>query len=237
MKHILLLIGLLYFIQATAGDQFEKKERSTTFEVMFGLGTYNMKDLKALNAYTMRFLPFESKVVADFPPTLFLRTQYLFQGEKFAIGPSLSFYSTGSRISSADYSGEYYNDMTISAISPGIIEQIRITEIDKLKCNFQVNMGLIWSRLKIEESLEIENQEEQSGNEKLTGFNFYIEPGFTIEYALNKMALGFLLSYQLQALGPGFYVDKINQQVHNPGTGEPMKPNWSGVRLGLYCAF
>ena len=92
---------------------------SQSLDAGFQLGTgfYSMSGLKSINNEVVRSLQFDSEIVSDFPPYFAYRPFILFNFGSYKFGIRYTFNSTGSRVSSKDYSGEYRFDMKIRSPS------------------------------------------------------------------------------------------------------------------------
>jgi len=62
MKKTIILISVLILVYSKTGAQ------TTGFDLMAGTGTYTMSGLKDLNWIVRDGIPFDTKIVADFPP-------------------------------------------------------------------------------------------------------------------------------------------------------------------------
>jgi hypothetical protein len=103
----------------------EAVAQNVSAEFQAGTGTYTMNDLKDFNRVIKEDIPFDTKIVSDFPPFLNYAACFKLQVNNANLGLVYSFQTTGSRISGQDYSGEYYFDMTINGHAPGVSHQIQ----------------------------------------------------------------------------------------------------------------
>lgn len=236
MKYIISVFILLHCTILTFAQKVDMQDYS--IEIMLGGGSFQMNGLKEMNTFIQKSLPYRTQLVADFPSTLFYRAQAIRLDNSFHIGPSFSFFTTGSRLSSADYSGEFKNDLTVNAFVPGIIGSVRINNHKFYKLYFRPTVGTLITKLKVEESLVLFNKTVIDNSQNLTGLNFYFEPAITLQCInIGNIHIGTTVAYGIQALGPGFYDKKFSRKIKNPATGDDFKPNWTGIRLALSILF
>lgn len=190
------------------------------FGIQLGIGTYSMTKLKELNTSVFESLPFKAKIVSNYPPYFYYKPAFLFSFKRANIGLQAAYYSTGSRISSKDYSGEYLFDSKVSCIAPGVYADLYLFSLFK-ECRVAVfsEGGIIYSKLGLKESLIVDNQEiiNKSFQDKFK--EYYVEPGLKFAYkAYPSVILELNMSYFVQFTGDGLV-------SHGP--------DWRGLRLGL----
>ena len=93
------------------------KAQDIKFCFQTGYGFYNMSSLKR----NTRYLPFDTKTVSNYPAYQYYKPMIKLVTRNFEFGVVYLFQTTGSRISSKDYSGEYRYDTKINSNSPGVI--------------------------------------------------------------------------------------------------------------------
>lgn len=190
------------------------------FGVQFGIGTYSMTKLKDLNTTVLESLPFEAKIVSNYPPYFYYKPAFLFSFYRMNLGLKATYYSTGSRISSKDYSGEYRFDSKVSCLVPGVYADFYLFRLFK-ECRVAAfsEGGIIFSKLGFTESLVVDNQEiiNKSFDDKFK--EYYVEPGLKFEFqTYPSVMLELNMSYFVQFTGEGL----VSQG-----------PDWRGLRLGL----
>ena len=126
MKRIIICLAALLLL-----FNMDALSQGVIAELQAGTGTYSMRDLKGLNRYIKNRLPFDTKIVADFPPFLNYSAILKFRIKNAYLGIIQSYQTTGSRISGRDYSGEYAFDITLNAYSPGIYSEFKINTVKK----------------------------------------------------------------------------------------------------------
>jgi len=189
-----------------------------------GMGFYSMGDLKALNQELQQQIPFETRIVTDFPPYFQFGGQVAFKVYPiYRIGLKYMFSTTGSRISSADYSGEYYFDNVINGHTIGLINSFRLYTFKTIELDFQVNLGVIFSTIKMEEFLNVFDTT-VSGNSRFTSTGFFAEPVLQATYQWNVLKMGVFMGYLLNRGG------KITT---SDGAKTSSYADWSGFRFGI----
>jgi hypothetical protein len=221
-----LLIAILFSICSLSYSQ------NLGLGIHSGIGFYNMNDLKNLNSAVFKSLPFQAKVISDFPPFFYYKPALFMSFNKFSFGFQATFYSTGSRISSKDYSGDYLFDTKITSIAPSAyIDFLQFTFLKNYKLALFSEGGFLFSSLDLKEHLTISDQNITNSSYSLKSKNYYIEPGIKFRYDLYKsISLDLNASYFFQFGKEVFESDKgalVNDE--NKAIG----PDWSGLRFGI----
>ena len=197
-----------------------------------GIGFYNMKDLKKLNLSVFESLPFQASIVADYPPYFYYKPGILLSYNKFRMGLQTAFYSTGTRISSKDYSGEYLFDVKTSCIAPGaFIDILLYTFHDKYKLSLFSEGGVVFSGLDLQENLNVGDLEVSNTSYSFKSLNYFFEPGVKLRRSIFN-----LVSLELNA-GYLFQFGKNplkSDQGDILGIGNTaIRPGWNGLRFGI----
>ena len=195
-----------------------------------GIGTYIMSDLKNLNNKISKGTSFETKTVSDFPPYWYYRPSLILKGTNFGFGLCYNFESTGSRISSKDYSGEYRFDMKINANTPCIYAEYDIPLFNNFKVGFYSLAGLVFTNLTMNEYLRVNDSTLTNSTYKFDVFNEILEPGIEINYKIMFIGLKLNVGYLFQAKDDAFSNDQTGNSNINLNT---VKSNWNGYRIGL----
>jgi hypothetical protein len=193
-----------------------------------GMGFYSMEDLKKINTEVQQQQPFETRIITDFPPWFNFGGQVTVRAFPiYRIGVKYVFSSTGSRISSADYSGEYYFDDVVNGHTLGLINSFRIFRYKDLELDIQINLGAIFSSIKTEESITVYDT-------TLTGKSRFNSTGFFAEPLLQG-------TYQWKVLKMGIFLGYLHNQGGRIKTQDGGKTstytNWSGFRFGVVFGF
>jgi hypothetical protein len=225
MKQIAQIAILLLVISLQA--------KSQEYHLMFqtGMGNYSMSDLKGLNQINLKRLPFEAKIVSDFPPYWTYRPAVLVKFNRISLGASLSYQSTGSRISVKDYSGEYRFDMNVNAISPGIYAEVEVLKIKTLQLSFYTSVEKSTTRLSTDEYFNVADSLLINEKFDLKAKSFSLEPGICVSYPILFFTFGMNVGYSLPLGTKAFYLsDSKDKTMSNTETGKPVNPKWEGLR-------
>lgn len=184
-----------------------------------GVGTYSMKNLKLVNNSASTAVPFETKLVDDFPPYFYFRPSVTLKFNSHNIGLVYNMQSSGARITSKDYSGEYVLDMKVKSNSIGILNEFD-TNKGKSILSFYTIAGMNFSEINLVENLTVFDQKAPSEEVNLPSNSYFIEAGIKPKFTFNKLALGLNLGY--------------NYQFKNK---KELTPEWNGVRVGLFINY
>lgn len=226
MNKLFFLFTLFVYINCTLA------KAQVEFGMESGIGSYNMKDLKELNNSILNDMPFDVKVVNDFPAFFYYRPSVFYGTHGYKFGLSLSWQSTGSRISGKDYTGEYKFDMNVKSYMPELFVSLPIIS-RKIECSLQGTVGISNSNLEIKEYFMVYDTLLTNTSYKFKGHNVALEPGFRIKYPIKKLTAGFYLGYQIMLYSQTFYIDNPRNKLQNEKTKNDIKPNWSGFRMGI----
>lgn len=201
-----------------------------------GLGVYNMEDLKDLTSEIYSSLPFEAKVVSNYPSFIYYKPGLYRSLNKFNLGVQVSFNSTGSRISSKDYSGEYKFDTKINGIAPSVyVDYTLYSFSEKFMIQLTFEGGIIFSEISFAEDLFINDQQILNKSYSYKVQNYFFEPGFKIDYQLYEFfSIGLTGNYLSQFGNNVFESDDNGNLYHGENI---LGPDWSGLRIGLSIMF
>jgi hypothetical protein len=204
------------------------------FGFQTGIGTYFMKGLRDINNSVTRGLPFDTKLIADFPAYFYYRPSMIIRFNNFSFGLIYSFQSTGSRISAKDYSGEYRFDMKVNSNTPGIYCEFKLSTEDKFNFNIYSIIGPSYSNLEIKEYFNIGDTVLTNSKYKFKAQNYYFEPGINFQVPVKAFSFGLTFGYLIQFGNQAFYTgnDKKNILI-NTKSQVSVKPDWNGIRVGL----
>lgn len=230
IKRILLsLLLLISFVNVNSQD-FMPGIRS-------GIGTYTMKDLKTLNNRISGSLPFDCKLVADFPPYFYYSPTILLGFHNFRVGLIYSFQSTGSRISAKDYSGEYLFDMKIKSGNPGIYIEYKLSSQGKFDIFLYSLAGPSFSKLEIRELFTVSDTTLANHDYKFKAQNYFIEPGVNFQVPVQAFTFRIDLGYLLQFGKKPLTGQNKSDMLYDPVKQVPVKCDWTGFRAGLSVFF
>jgi hypothetical protein len=213
---------------------YSSNSQGIVLEYQVGIRTYSMKDLKNFNNSIQTGLPFDSKIVSDFPPYLYFRPSISYNIKRIKFGLMLSFQSTGSKISSKDYSGNYFFKMKIKSIQYGFQINGTILKNEKLNISLSGLTGPIHSTLRIEEYLNVNDRKLIDDKYLFNSNNWFIEGGVITTKNINKnINFSAIISYHFQIGKQSFYHEQKEIILYDPITNIPIQPNWNGLVLGM----
>lgn len=188
-----------------------------------GFAGCNMSELKDLNQNIMDQLPFESKVVSDFPAWFIYRASVVASTkEKYKIGIVYTHSSTGSRVSSADYSGEYRFDIALTGNSVGLLLGYEVFSHKQLDIRFNAIIGGILSTCSLNEYIQLYGGE-ASDDYSMKSLSFYLNPEVAINYRIGRFAAGIFGGFQYDTKG----------HLILSGQKTSTSTNWTGFKAGI----
>lgn len=203
--------------------------------VQTGCGFYNMGTMSSVTNDLLHQLPFEAKILSNYPPYYYYQPMIKLSFKNFDFGFVYTFQTTGSVISSKDYSGEYRLDSKINGYSPGIILSSIINDYESFKVGLFLQSGMNFSKLKMNEYLQVDTMVNRS-NIKFRANSFYFEPGMYLAYTKNNISFELNIGY--------FKEIRIGDYEMEKGSGRiVVKKNfydsdvWDGFRLGVTFSY
>ena len=226
MKYFILLLFVLFGSQSWS--------QSYKFGMQWGIGSYSMSDLKTINDLATPNIPFDTKIVSNFPLFFYYRPTFLMVFDDYSVGLVNTFQSTGSRISAKDYSGEYRFDMKVNSNCPGIYFERNISSYNNVQVLFYTILGCSFSKLTINEYYNVFDSTITNDNIKFKSLNFYCEPGINLKYPMKPFCIGLNSGYFVSFGKQAFYTDNNKDHIlSNSRSNKPITPDWNGFRLGL----
>ena len=203
-----------------------------------GLGTYSMNALKNINDQVLESLPFDSKVVDNFPGYLYFRPSVSLVFAGYSIGLIYTFQSTGSRISAKDFSGEYSFDTKVHSSAPGIYGDLKIFSKKKNTLCINSAAGILFYKLNTHESLTLQSSQVQNQVIDFKAQNFFMEPGLSYYYSMGSFCLGLNAGYFITIGNQAFYYGDINKtKLHDYKNQQDVKPDWNGIRAAFSISY
>jgi hypothetical protein len=182
-----------------------------------------MSDLKAMNDEVISQIPFEVKLVEDFPAWFVYRAgMAIVLNEKFKVGVVYNHSSTGSRLSYADYSGEYHFDITTQGNSIGLLLGYNVFQYKNIDIQFDATIGAMLSTCNFSENLNV-YAIQQSDNLSMKSASFVAMPELSVNYWFGLFGAGLFGAYQYDVGG----------QLNLSGQKSTTTTNWSGFRGGV----
>jgi len=200
-----------------------------------GRGSYTMKEMKDVNNLMISEIPFDSKIVTDFPSNYYIQPSISLDYQKFSLGIIYAYNSTGSRISSIDYSGEYRYDLQLSSNSPALQIEYYIYK-KKFEMSFYTNLGLVYTKLTMHELLTVYDTNLDNSKNEFLSINSNLEPGFHFSRNIGVCNIGINVGYSINYYKQGFYL-KDNKKIPLMNGNDQVKPDWSGLRYGIFLKY
>lgn len=201
-----------------------------------GLGSYKMDELKWFTSSIYKSLPFQAKIISNYPSYIYYKPSIVLSYNNLSLGFQIAQYSTGSRISSKDYSGEYLFDTKINGTALGYyIDFGGFSVFKKFKISPFLESGIIFSEFKLKEYFTLNSVEITNSTFKLKSKNYYSSVGFKIEYTISKLFCAEINS------GYSVQYGKINLKTDQGGSihgnhGD-IQPSWEGLQTGFALFF
>jgi hypothetical protein len=204
----------------------------------YGFEGNSMLELHNINSGIMPTIPFDTKVVSDFPGYWYYQPSLKIAFKKFGVGLNYSSNSTGSRISGKDYSGEFRFDMRLRKNSPGVFIEYYPYSVSGFRLCIEGNGGLMFSSLHLEQNLIVNSTTLLNDSYDFKAKNYFFQPGLKAIYRLNSFEFEFTAAYLLQ-FGDGTFYNESDRKLtlNNSTTGAPVKPEWTGFKVGAGINF
>ena len=200
--------------------------KAQTVELMFtaGMGGYSMRDLKKMNTDMQSQIPFNTKLTNDFPMTMQYGGHFAVRlSHNYKIGVLYAFNSTGSRITSSDYSGSYYYDNIVTGHTIGMLNGFRLYDYKAFRVDFQANIGIVASILRLNEELTVADTT-ISTSAHYSAVGIFLEPRAEFSYRWKNLKTGVYL---------GYFVNPMGKITNSQGQKSTSTINWSGLRFGI----
>jgi hypothetical protein len=210
----------------------------TTFSYSTGIATYNLADLKDLQAEYVRNIPeIPVKAVTTFPSYLYFKGQLeSLVSPSLFVGVSAGFYSTGARNHLADYTGEYSLTMPLRSFRVGIHAKIRnvlSTEKKKLSIGPKFEIGLRNTKLEKKELFTAYEVFLYKDSMAYYSKNFYIEPSVECQVVLFRNITGLISVGWEQNIENKLFLKGGNGEWMKNQSGNAVFLNMSGLRFAV----
>jgi len=221
LKKFNTLIVLFLTVSLTYGQKIK-------LEIGYGTGTYSMKDLKEMNSSILKNLPVEAKITDNFPSRPYYDGGLFYLlNNHISVGLTERYYTTGSRISYKDFSGQLTYDNILSSYSTGIQGEFALT-YKSIRISEVTNISYCFTKLKMNNLI--------MGSSDLSKYNsnsIQIEPRFKLSYLIKKIELGARVGYLVDIGGKNKLSGDKNLILKNLLTGKDIQNNWSGFRIAI----
>ncbi|MBB6610549.1 hypothetical protein H7F15_05835 [Pontibacter sp. Tf4] len=231
MKHRLTFFNIAIFLiialHANGQGRF-------TIEPRFGLGTYNMSQMKQLQAEMGHSTGVQYKVTDEFPAYFnygLVVSYHLTEQNRFSL-----FFETGSsggRVAYEDYSGKFTSDQLVKYKSVGAFLS-RDFGTGDLKFILGLESSFIFSDLTLESNIQIEDYQD-SAKDDFKAYGYGLKPYIGIARAFNRIEPKVTLGY-LYNDSNSFYWEG-NKDMILTSNNQEVAPDWSGLRLNISLGF
>lgn len=223
-KGALILSFILNFVLATG------QKVDTGME--FGLGSYEMSDLKSLVSSVMQSNPMEPKLVSNFPAYFYYQPYIKFCRKNYNYGFALGLQSTGARVSIHDYSGEYLFNSQITGLSASVMAETYLYKSPRWNAFVGVEAGGIHSLLSLNEKMVLLDSLLAKNELGVNSWNLYLKPALRVSCKLdNKISVGAVVGYHIDCLAsPLVTSDGRGYLSSSSGVATAQ---WNGFRIGF----
>jgi hypothetical protein len=221
LQTVFFLAMMMLLFQGSAGAQ--------KFEVGFtaGYSTFSMKSMSEGLEYYREALPFDAVIMADYPSWISFGGYALVVFPfGYSVGPEYTFNSTGGRISSADYSGSYQFNQTLTGHTIGVLNGYRFLRLGKFETAVRFSLGALLSVIRNEDIFDLANYQETI-TEKSKAVSFYATPSLQASWTFSFIRAGLFFGYLFDTRGSFDSPD---------ATGKEQSIDWSGIRAGITVA-
>lgn len=225
-RYLIFIMALIYGFEVSAQDE-ESEKSFLKLGLTGGFGGYSFEKLEDINNEVVENLPFDAKVIDNFPDRFYFGVTALARiANWYWAGPSYQFHSTGSRVGARDYSGSYHFDQILSAHQLGIENEIRISKSSKPAVFIDLAGGVNFSAWKMEEILDVSGQKETDKSD-YSAIKPFVFPSVKVNYPFNKAFSVTAQAGYLFDLGGKYHLSGHNDYKSN------FKIPWSGYRVSI----
>jgi hypothetical protein len=200
----------------------------------FSYGTFNMNETKVLLNTRPIYIGPEPKTLSSFPSYYGYGLSVINSfGQRFALGLTGDFYTTGGRNYYADYSGSYSYDLLVSSVNLGIVAGYGIPFAKRHKLGLELTGGKKFSFLKEEEKLVLSTNG-YDNSYYFRGGSLFIKPVIRYDFSIAEiLSVG---AYFGAEYNPKSYPHDKNNNYLEDYLHHKISINWSGIRFGLHCS-
>lgn len=204
-----------------------------------GYGSYSMGTLKEFQSWRLQQSSLPLKTTENYPIAPFYRAEVALRDFWFfdKLGLFYAFSSTGARSTMSDYSGRVNLDALINSNQLGLTLQKDFFHVGPLSMGVYVDGSWLISSLQANDYLKLEEPANTSEKETydFRAKGYSVEPGIAMKYGIKPLVFQLTLGYLLDFSGKLYTKGNKNQWLQINQT--VIEPEWSGLRLGLQCAF
>ena len=223
---ISLTIGIVLFTHLPAYTQAR-----ISIGLMYNV--FNLKSLKNGQSAIIKELPFDAKVVENFPGYLgYKLTSHIPINNHLSLGAIAMFTSTGGRISYADYSGNYQLDQSLyfGSFGPSLEGYAANGKNNEtLEFHYGVNVTIDIVNYKFYSLLNLPPDISESSSANLTSVGMSVWPFMGPIFPITKVLL--------ININAGYQLNVIRGKMKYFGSVVGAGPNWSGFRLEVSIVY
>lgn len=214
------------------------KAQIVSFHIGSGIGSYQMNDLKEFTSVINDDLPFDAKLVSNFPIYWNYNASMDIQIRKAGFGVVYLFQSTGNHLAQGDYSGHYNLKLNVLSHAPALRFTYAISEEPIFPVRFYTLIGVHFSKLDITEEMRLYEENVLEQEFEFKSLDPFMELGINASYSWKRFTFNISGGYQSQ-LGKQVLesTDDNAFELKNPQTGDDVGVDWSGFRLTAGVGF
>jgi hypothetical protein len=222
MKYILLIFCLVQNVAQSYAQRFEVISS-------IGYSQYQMHDLKTIQEITLNDIVLPAKIVDKFPGTLHYSGELRLTFDKFSVGFSYLFLTSGSRISYSDYSGEIRLDLTVINHSLGPSLMYQFFKKEKFRIGSRLQFPLMFSQINEKDYIRLLDE---SNSDKLRFYSLSCGffPSIETYYKLSRINLGLRVGYLIDSKGRLADDRELTIYLNNK---DYLTTDWSGLHIDL----
>lgn len=207
-----------------------------SFSYHFGYGSFCMKDakdqLEKSRLIIADIMDVDLKTVDNFPNNFTHTIEFGYRKNLLEVGLQASMYSTGGKISYADYSGKINGTVEMKGVKAAPVLRYYPFKFlekgsSKMEVFVEVIPGLLFTQLTEEAELILFDEEQSQEKQKGNCTSFTIQPSAGIQYSLNhNWRISLKGGYEIEAYTG--YID-INDSKTDT--------NWGGWRINAGISY
>lgn len=220
-KLIIILFAFLFASQIKA---------QLAIEYSVGYASYQMGDMNdfisSIRDEINASMPgLDAKIVTSFPDYVTHNLSIGYRFRNMEVGLNSSYYTTGSKISKEDYSGEYSFKTYLNGFRQGLYYRnyfytVNINYNKKLYLYGEISPSLIFSKVKIKEKIRVYDEINTRIDQKINNISFSILPQIGAQFNFNRQVGVFTkIGYELSIPNKSTMLD------------QDVKVDWSGIRV------
>ena len=206
------------------------------FSVNAGYGSYNMGDMKSLQAQIASSYPVSPQLNPSFPSYWFyeLDTRWLFQ-RKFFFGVNLATGSTGGRVYYSDYSGDIGSDQLLSFKTFQFTFGFQKQVLDKyLTVEGDVKPGITFTNLTLNSYNSFDLSSKTTS--EFRSQNLTLQPTIGLSSRIGFFGIHGFAAYNLTVAAGALHAAS-NANSLKLNSNEDAHADWSGLRVGGGVSF